>query len=31
MTVAFLLSNTVQAAQRQRRNYEQTMASGAPT
>jgi methylenetetrahydrofolate dehydrogenase (NADP+) / methenyltetrahydrofolate cyclohydrolase len=28
MTVAFLLSNTVQAAQRQRRSYELAMASG---
>lgn len=30
MTVAFLLSNTVQAAERQRRKYEQAMAGGAP-
>src|SRR5919204_2695680 len=28
MTVAILLSNTVQSAQRQRRSYEQAMASG---
>jgi methylenetetrahydrofolate dehydrogenase (NADP+) / methenyltetrahydrofolate cyclohydrolase len=28
MTVAYLLSNTLQAAQRQRRNYEQAMVSG---
>ena len=30
MTVAFLLSNTLQAAQRQRRSYEQNMSSGMP-
>ena len=29
MTVAFLQSNTLQAAQRQRRTYEQAMASSA--
>jgi methylenetetrahydrofolate dehydrogenase (NADP+)/methenyltetrahydrofolate cyclohydrolase len=31
MTVAILLSNTVQAVERQRRSYAEAMASGAPS
>ena len=31
MTVAILLSNTVQAVERQRRSYEEAMAGGAPS